>query len=96
MTLSANWDNDGHVAVRCTSGPVTFEVTEDKGSAAAFWSQLGRVLAVNRSHVEAQAALAYNRYRDHAHGESVHGEPLPHWDETHPEIRDHWIAAVGG
>lgn len=101
MTLSANWNQAEHMVVRCTYGPTTFEVVEDKNGARAFWSSLGRLLAQDRAHVEMQAELAYSRYRDHAEGKSVHGEPLPSWadlgmQEGGSAVREHWIAALGG
>lgn len=98
MTLSASWSEvyPGNVTVRCTAGPVTFEVVEDRGGAAAFWSDLGRVLAADPAHVAAQARRGYGLYRDHANGKSVNGEDIPLWDNASPEVQDHWIAAFSG
>lgn len=43
--------------------------------------------------IEARAERGYERYVADCGGKSVHGEPLPPWDLTKPEIRKHWVAA---
>jgi hypothetical protein len=102
MTLSAQWaDSSGHlkddVIVRTTYGPVTNEVSENHQHVAAFWAQLGRLLAERPEHREARGRVMYERYADHADGRSaVTGEPLPAWDEAEEEIREHWRHAAAG
>jgi hypothetical protein len=103
MTLTAMRDEHEpqNIKVRTTYGPVTNEVTEHESHAASFWGQLGRLLAENPEHVEAQARYGYERYRAHADGQSVHGETLPSWEELGAReggrtVQSHWIAAFGG
>jgi len=103
MTLTAARDDrePQNIKVRTTYGPITNEVIEHEGHVASFWSQLGRLLAENGRHAEAQARAGYERYRAHADGLSVHGEELPSWDDLSvtkegTDVQAHWIAAFGG
>lgn len=95
MTLFANRQGS-IVKVQCTYGPTLFSVEEDERSAAAFWSQLGRLLAEKPEHAHARAREGYQRYVEHSGGKSVHGEDLPDWDSQSDEVRQHWIAAFSG
>lgn len=94
MTLYATRESkDGKVSVSMTYGPIQAKVIEDAGHVGSFWAQLGRLLAENPQHRERQAQNAYDRYRAHANGVSVNGDPLPAWDEQAEEIREHWREA---
>lgn len=103
MTLWASRDehDPSIVAVQCTYGPVTFKVTEHESHVGSFWSELGRLLAQNRQHVEAQARAGYERYREHANGVSVNGDALPAWEDLAvtkegADVQEHWAAVFGG
>lgn len=98
MTLWASRDEHRPeiIGVQCTYGPITFKVEEHEGHVGVFWSELGRLLAANPAHAEARAHQAYNRYREHASGKSVHGEDLPIWEDADPAVQEHWIAALSG
>lgn len=102
MTLTANWaDVTGtltdRITVRTTYGPVTNEVTEDRGHVASFWSQLGRLLANDPEHVEREARGAYTRYSEHAGGVSKYsGGTLPAWEDVDEDVKEHWRHSVRG
>lgn len=98
MTLSANWTNEDklQLTVRTTYGPVTNEVTEDRGHVASFWAQLGRLLAQHPEHVELMAAQSYTRYAEHAGGTSKFtGDKLPAWEDVDEDVKAHWRHTVG-
>lgn len=43
---------------------------------------------------ERVARVLYEAYCADADWKSVHGEPLPAWDEQRPVVRAHWLAGV--
>lgn len=100
MTLFASRVEQGGsrpaIKVQFTYGPAAVQLTEDEAHVGAFWAELGRLLAENPEHREAHARKAYERYAKHAAGVSVHGEPLPLWEEQQEEVREHWRHAISG
>lgn len=94
MTLHATRRDDGHITIGLTYGPIRAEITEHPGHVRGFWSQLGDVLDEAEGQEHTAAHRAYEAYREHCGGKSVHGEELPAWDDQAPEIREHWEAAA--
>lgn len=92
MTLRVSYHrNDDTVTVTWAEPGVLFAVELPRAQALDFWHELGKVVAVEDNERRAQAG--YERYWQHCGGVSVHGEPLPNWEQQADLVRGHWIAA---
>lgn len=94
MTLWAAREGE-NVKVQITYGPVAASVAEHPAHVRVFHRELGRLLDdVEGKTAEQRARDGYERYRASSGGVSaVSGAPLPSFDEQHPDIKGHWVAA---
>lgn len=80
--------------VHVTHGPVTIDVDEDLVSLRAFWSLLGRHLALMEGKDPGQRS--YERYMEHAADMTrADGYELDPWQDIEQKYRDSWAHAEG-